>query len=122
MWSGEDPVCDPVVCPVPEVPNHGTWIVSGFVPGSNIRFECQTGYALIGSVSITCLMDKSWSGRPPKCQRVTCPALKDPEHGKVHIFHWKIENHEFVDSTALHNMTAGFVRSPINIFIISLIV
>ena len=65
LWSGEDPACDPVVCPVPEALEHGSWTVCGFVPSSTIHFECQPGFALIGSAIIICLMDKSWSDRRP---------------------------------------------------------
>ena len=35
------------------------------MPSSTIHFECQPGFALIGSAIIICLMDKSWSDRRP---------------------------------------------------------
>ncbi|EFX77599.1 hypothetical protein DAPPUDRAFT_1343, partial [Daphnia pulex] len=85
-WSDRpsNPACDPVVCAVPEAPEDGSWTVDGFVPGSTIRFECKLGFTLVGSATVTCLTDKSWSDRTPSCQQITCPPLRDPEHGTVH--------------------------------------
>lgn len=107
QWSGEDPVCDPVICPVPEVPENGSWTVGGFIPGSTIRFECLPGYTLVGSSSITCLMDKSWSDRPPSCHRVTCLIPKEPDHGTIHITHWASHNQQLIDVVEAVQQTAG---------------
>lgn len=87
-WSDEDPACDPVVCPVPHIPEHGSWKVGGFVPGASIRFECHQGYTLVGSATITCLMDKQWSDDPPTCQLVTCSPLRHPDNGSIRLTHW----------------------------------
>ena len=87
-WSDEDPACDPVVCPVPQIPPHGSWNVGGFIPGASIRFECHQGYTLLGSATITCLMDKQWSGDPPTCQLVTCPAIRHPDNGSIRLTQW----------------------------------
>ena len=106
LWSGEDPACDPVVCPVPEAPEHGSWIVGGFVPGSTIRFECQPGFTLVGSATLTCLTDKSWSDRPPSCQQITCPPLRDPEHGTVQLTRWISDNQE-LNNDINQQMAAG---------------
>ena len=102
LWSGEDPACDAVVCPVPEAPEHGSWTVGGFVPGSTIRFECQPGFALIGSATITCLMDKSWSDRPPSCQRITCPSLVNPELGNIQLTQWISDSQELINVIDQH--------------------
>lgn len=79
---------------MPDVPEHGSWIVGGFVPGAVIRFECQPGFTLVGAASITCLIDKTWTDQPPMCQQVTCPPLKDPDHGKVYITRWTSDDEE----------------------------
>ncbi|XP_046639360.1 E-selectin-like [Daphnia pulicaria] len=93
-WSAEDPACDPVVCAVPEASEHGSWTNGGFVPGSTIRFECKPGFTLVGSATVRCLTDKSWSDRPPSCQQITCPPLRDPEHGIVQLTNWISDNQE----------------------------
>lgn len=87
-WSDEDPACDPVVCPVPRIPEYGSWNVGGFVPGASIRFECHQGYTLVGSATITCLMDKQWSDDPPTCQQVTCPSVRHPDNGSIRLTQW----------------------------------
>ncbi|KZS17024.1 putative Sushi [Daphnia magna] len=107
LWSGEDLACDPVVCPVPKAPEHGTWTVGGFIPGSTIRFECLPGFTLIGSATITCLTDKSWSDQPPSCQQITCPSLRDPDHGTVQLIRWLSDNQE-MNNEINQRLTAGY--------------
>nr|CAG4648642.1 EOG090X05QS [Polyphemus pediculus] len=103
QWSGSDPACDPVICPVPKNPEHGTWNVGGFVPGSAIRFECHQGYTLVGSATITCLMNKEWSDDPPLCQQITCPPLRDPEYGTVHVTLWTSDNVQLANHITQQN-------------------
>ena len=102
QWSDDDPACDPVVCPVPDIPKHGSWNVGGFVPGSSIRFECHQGYTLVGSAVTTCLMDKQWSDDPPTCQQVTCPSVRDPDNGIVHVTLWSSASDQIATNSLQH--------------------
>ncbi|CAL1543396.1 unnamed protein product, partial [Lymnaea stagnalis] len=47
--------------------NNGTSI------GSVYNFTCQQGYKLIGSPTLICQQNGTWSGQLPTCQRRLCP-------------------------------------------------
>ena len=63
----ERPECSEVVAP-----GHGTMQSEGVSVGSEVVFECNEGYRMVGQDTIRCLPDGNggaeWSGSPPVCQ------------------------------------------------------
>ncbi|XP_078664132.1 P-selectin-like [Branchiostoma floridae x Branchiostoma belcheri] len=67
-WSGAVPTCTRKECPLLAAPTNGA------VTGSNFyqdvaTFTCDSGYDLVGSSSLTCQADATWSGTAPTCTR-----------------------------------------------------
>ncbi|XP_019614494.1 PREDICTED: uncharacterized protein LOC109462395 [Branchiostoma belcheri] len=79
-WSGSPPTCSIVQCPVLAAPDNG-----GKTGGSSyqdvVTFSCNLGYDLVGSSSVTCQADATWSGSAPTCTRVQCPVASSPVNG-----------------------------------------
>ncbi|KAH8035243.1 hypothetical protein HPB51_004484 [Rhipicephalus microplus] len=84
-WSGSDPVCEKKKCSPLESPLHGSMSCSSdsFDFDTTCEFECQRGYALIGSRKRTCLSIALWDGLPVLCRPVTCPPLVAPTNGAL---------------------------------------
>ncbi|KAI8484967.1 hypothetical protein Bbelb_373740, partial [Branchiostoma belcheri] len=79
-WSGIVPTCTLGQCPTMTPPANGA--VSGSNNyGDEITFACNTGYNLVGSSTLTCQSDLTWSRNPPTCSIVQCPVLAAPENG-----------------------------------------
>ncbi|KAI8480409.1 hypothetical protein Bbelb_418670 [Branchiostoma belcheri] len=79
-WSGSPPTCEALLCPTLTTPVNGA--VSGSnVYGDTLTFTCYTGYNLVGSSTLTCQSDLTWSGSPPTCSIVQCPTLQSPTNG-----------------------------------------
>ncbi|XP_019620839.1 PREDICTED: uncharacterized protein LOC109467334 [Branchiostoma belcheri] len=81
-WSGTAPTCTRKVCPLLTAP------VNGAVTGSNLyedvaTFTCDSGYNLVGSSTIICQADATWSGADPTCARNQCPLLSAPTNGAM---------------------------------------
>lgn len=36
---------------------------------SQVVYDCEEGYKLIGRAQLTCDLDERWDGPPPRCQR-----------------------------------------------------
>lgn len=43
------------------------------VRGAKITYQCDPGYDIVGSDTLTCQWDLSWSSDPPFCEKSTCP-------------------------------------------------
>lgn len=57
------------MCGDPGIPPHGAHLGGEeFKTKSLLRFSCEAGYSLIGSVERTCLHNGTWSGTQPVCQ------------------------------------------------------
>ncbi|XP_078661525.1 P-selectin-like [Branchiostoma floridae x Branchiostoma belcheri] len=79
-WSGTAPTCEAQQCP------ELTTLTNGAVSGSNtygeeLTFTCDTGYALVGALTLTCQADGTWSGSPPTCEVLQCPIVPSPTNG-----------------------------------------
>ncbi|XP_066264351.1 uncharacterized protein [Branchiostoma lanceolatum] len=60
----------------------------GAVTGSNsyrdvATFTCDPGYKMVGTSSLTCQSDGTWSGRAPTCKAVKCLTLTPPVNGHM---------------------------------------
>ncbi|XP_059573554.1 complement receptor type 2 [Alligator mississippiensis] len=75
-WSGTAPICEPVMCTTPEIPNGRE--VDGYgaryTAGHSVSFECNADYILNGSHEIQCQQDGNWDPPIPVCIPVLlCP-------------------------------------------------
>ncbi|XP_058232392.1 CUB and sushi domain-containing protein 3 isoform X1 [Hemibagrus wyckioides] len=86
-WSGSQPRCiEPTrtTCENPGTPLYGSLNASlGFKVASPVRFNCQSGYLLLGSTTRTCLSDLTWSGTQPECIPHSCKQPRSPLHVTV---------------------------------------
>lgn len=58
-----------VDCGYPETPSNGQVSVrEGTRVGAKVRYSCDYGYNLVGSVVRTCREDGRWSPAAPTCQ------------------------------------------------------
>lgn len=55
-------------CATRRAPLHGMMVGSGNAFGTVLRFECNDGYQLSGSVERRCNADRTWSGDPVECK------------------------------------------------------
>ena len=73
-WSHIQPSCDPIPCPditLNIFPN-GFLTYDKLAYGSQIVYECNTGFIGVGSKILDCLIDGSWSGEAPFCEKIQC--------------------------------------------------
>ena len=80
-WNGSVPVCVPVDCDDPCIPENGQRYGESFEYEVNITFSCDNGYYLICSKSISCQSNGTWSLSPPICSPVSCHNPGTPEKG-----------------------------------------
>uniref|UniRef100_A0A667WX46 CUB and Sushi multiple domains 2 n=1 Tax=Myripristis murdjan TaxID=586833 RepID=A0A667WX46_9TELE len=71
-WSGRTPFCVPITCGHPGNPTFGVTQGTQFNLNDVVRFVCNTGYVLQGSVKSTCQSNGQWSNTLPKCKIVNC--------------------------------------------------
>uniref|UniRef100_A0A1X7VM60 Sushi domain-containing protein n=1 Tax=Amphimedon queenslandica TaxID=400682 RepID=A0A1X7VM60_AMPQE len=70
QWSGSAPTCDPIDCgdqPTSD-PNGQIESTEGTSLGDKTTYSCNTGYFLVGSATIYCQNDKTYSDDAPTCQ------------------------------------------------------
>ncbi|KAM4694506.1 CUB and sushi domain-containing protein 1 [Discoglossus pictus] len=85
-WSGTLPHCSgntPGVCGDPGIPAHGSRLGNEFKLKNLLRFSCEMGYTLKGSVERICLANASWSGTQPSCEPVSCGNPGAPANGMI---------------------------------------
>ncbi|XP_035660139.1 sushi, von Willebrand factor type A, EGF and pentraxin domain-containing protein 1-like [Branchiostoma floridae] len=83
QWSGSAPICTRKECPLWPTPEN-VQATGGHLYGDVMAFFCLTGFTLNGNDTSVCQADQTWSGDPPSCDRVQCPALSAPTNGNVH--------------------------------------
>ncbi|XP_054419468.1 C4b-binding protein alpha chain-like [Pteronotus mesoamericanus] len=69
-WSAPAPQCK-ALCPKPEI-EHGKVSVDKeqFVESENVAIQCDSGYGVVGSKSITCSENRTWYPEVVKCEWV----------------------------------------------------
>ncbi|XP_065195333.1 uncharacterized protein LOC135826660 [Sycon ciliatum] len=80
QWQPDMPVCKPVACPVPAIPQNGYRSAGPFFFPDQVIFGCNSGYRLMGSTKLTCTNHGNWSAAVPKCQRIICPDPGTPRN------------------------------------------
>ncbi|XP_054721619.1 E-selectin-like [Uloborus diversus] len=78
QWSGEPPVCRPIICNRLIAPENGlVEVIQGNrstpLEGATVAYRCEEGFKLVGSFTRECLRDGSWSGNDPQCKAIRCP-------------------------------------------------
>ncbi|NXI53421.1 C4BPA protein, partial [Chloroceryle aenea] len=85
VWSEPPPQCRVIKCENPKVENGRK--VSGFGPSyrykDSVVFECDPGYFMVGSATVTCGENNTWSPPQPTCQKIAEGFCGAPEitHG-----------------------------------------
>ncbi|XP_014447346.1 apolipoprotein R-like [Tupaia chinensis] len=70
VWSALAPECK-AVCPKPEIENGKPSVDKDqYAESENVTVECNSGYDVVGSQSITCSEDRTWYPEVPKCEWV----------------------------------------------------
>nr|XP_014341913.1 PREDICTED: CUB and sushi domain-containing protein 1-like [Latimeria chalumnae] len=67
VWRGEIPQCQPVFCGDPGTPAEGRLNGKSFTYRSEVSFQCNPSYILVGSSRRICQADGIWSGIQPTC-------------------------------------------------------
>ncbi|XP_068015515.1 complement component receptor 1-like protein [Melanerpes formicivorus] len=79
FWRPAVPYCDQVCGPPPQISKgqHSSPEELTFPYGSEVKYRCTEGLALVGSESIYCTSEDgvnlAWSGPAPECKVVRCP-------------------------------------------------
>jgi len=74
-WSGSEPTCSIVTCPLPSATSPLAVSAPDITYKSDATYFCDIGYSMTGSNPRTCQADGTWSGSEPTCSIVTCPLL-----------------------------------------------
>ncbi|CAH1262671.1 CSMD3 [Branchiostoma lanceolatum] len=82
QWTGSQPVCIKAHCPPLDIPANGLKF-GGTAFMDQVTFTCNTGYEIVGSSTLTCQNDQTWSGTEPSCVRSQCPESQPPAHGEI---------------------------------------
>ncbi|XP_017288668.1 sushi, von Willebrand factor type A, EGF and pentraxin domain-containing protein 1 isoform X3 [Kryptolebias marmoratus] len=86
-WSGTQPACvasSVVSCGPPPTVKNAHLQVTGESHLHNVSYTCNPGLQLVGSKTLSCLPDGSWSLPAPTCEVVRgCEGPKQLLHGKV---------------------------------------
>ncbi|KAM9848909.1 P-selectin [Aulostomus maculatus] len=88
QWSREIPICPARSCTLlADIPQHGRMNCSHphspFSYGSHCDFECNEGFWLKGTPTLSCSTSGHWSQDRPSCQAMRCPPLNPPSHGSL---------------------------------------
>lgn len=76
--------------------------------GTWCTIRCKKGYVQEGSRSIHCLQNGNWSGSLQRCVARSCPALPDPDHGKVFPRHCLSDTDNTILSRCTFKCDSGY--------------
>ncbi|XP_062437385.1 P-selectin-like isoform X3 [Rhea pennata] len=110
-WTGQPPQCEAIKCPALAIPAMGhatcSHLHGNFSFGSTCTFSCQTGFVLMGPQSRECTATGDWTGQPPQCEAIKCPALAVPTMGHIACSH--LHGNFSFGSTCTYSCQTGFV-------------
>ncbi|XP_023239860.1 uncharacterized protein LOC111638392 isoform X1 [Centruroides sculpturatus] len=68
-WNGPPPMCDPIICrPPPSIlRGHLNLTSQSTAYGSQVVYECDVGYKLVGDSILICGDSGDWEGKIPTC-------------------------------------------------------
>lgn len=83
-WSGTQPLCVAQTCGPPPTVTNGYVHTTGETYLHNASYYCNVGLQLVGSKTLTCLSNGTWSLPVPMCQVIKgCNSPKQIPNGKV---------------------------------------
>ncbi|KAM9217346.1 complement receptor type 1 [Leptosomus discolor] len=69
-WSGILPICQKVVCPVPQIQNGRLSVLKyNYTYKDTVSFKCHKGFTLRGHHTAQCQADKTWDPPVPVCEQ-----------------------------------------------------
>ncbi|KAL4236643.1 biological adhesion [Mactra antiquata] len=71
-WSGTEPTCEKVKCPLPPALENGRFGGTEFYYGDVVTYTCDDGYNLAGEARRRCLSVGRWGGADVTCFRKSC--------------------------------------------------
>ncbi|KAJ8250433.1 hypothetical protein COCON_G00223550 [Conger conger] len=77
-WRGDVPQCLPILCGEPGIPAEGHMEGKLFTYRSEVTFQCQPSFLLVGSSRRACQADGTWSGIQPSCIDPAYNTCRDP--------------------------------------------
>ncbi|NXC72056.1 C4BPA protein, partial [Anhinga anhinga] len=87
QWHGSNEICIPKPCAFPGEPANGRLVLAEKLSfGSAVNFTCNTGYRLVGSSQIRCVIKDgavTWDREIPFCEAIPClppPEIANGEH------------------------------------------
>ncbi|XP_077013031.1 P-selectin [Tamandua tetradactyla] len=84
-WNALPPECKAIACAPLLSPQNGTMTCVQPLGHSSYKttcqFICDEGFSLLGPEILDCAPSGHWTGSPPTCEAIRCPALFAPEHG-----------------------------------------
>ncbi|XP_045693611.1 complement receptor type 2 isoform X3 [Phyllostomus hastatus] len=93
VWFQKIPHCKAIHCPPPPVTDNGRHtgvMAEHFLYGTEISYECDQGFSLLGEKTIRCISDSkghgSWNRPPPQCLKphpVTHCSNPEVKHGYI---------------------------------------
>ena len=84
QWNTSNPICDPVDCGNPGVPDNGQTHGNIYTYTSIVTFSCDTGYALSDDHGVECESNRQWNTSNPTCDPVDCGNPGVPINGRLH--------------------------------------
>ncbi|XP_038269782.1 P-selectin-like isoform X3 [Dermochelys coriacea] len=112
QWTERPPCCEAVTCPGLAAPGRGrlncTHRYGDFAYNSTCAFSCETGFVRNGSETVECTALGQWTGSPPRCEAVKCPALDTPGRGQLLCSNW--HGNFAYNSTCAFSCETGFVQ------------
>ncbi|XP_039996882.1 sushi, von Willebrand factor type A, EGF and pentraxin domain-containing protein 1 isoform X2 [Xiphias gladius] len=82
-WSGTQPVCAAQSCGPPPTVKNAQVQTTGETYLHNASYVCNVGLQLVGSETLTCLANGTWSLPAPTCEARGCDSTKQMLHGTV---------------------------------------
>ncbi|XP_041117630.1 sushi, von Willebrand factor type A, EGF and pentraxin domain-containing protein 1 isoform X2 [Polyodon spathula] len=71
-WTGTRPLCIPISCGPPFIPEDGTMAGTKYTYQQQVEYSCNPGFVLEGDSVSSCLANGSWSYAQPVCRPVVC--------------------------------------------------
>ncbi|NXS95399.1 CR2 protein, partial [Jacana jacana] len=85
-WQGSQEMCTPKLCSYPGEPANGRLVLAEkFFFGSTVNFTCNTGFRLVGSSHIQCVIKNgvvTWDRDIPICEPIPCPPPPEIANGE----------------------------------------
>ncbi|XP_012216127.2 sushi, von Willebrand factor type A, EGF and pentraxin domain-containing protein 1 isoform X1 [Linepithema humile] len=97
--------CEAITCPKLKVPENGYLVKANAcsnVVHAACGIRCRIGFHLTGDSIRLCGKDGTWSGHEPQCLLKTCPALREPAHGRVKCQHDENYQHQFEENSTVY--------------------